>query len=162
MNSEHSLTIFTDQYMDGYEKYIDQLSSKQGRLSDEVRKQLLKLCESKNPTTQRLSFLAMRNKWLKSDLSTLEKLETSSNPAATKLKLEAIYKKKSPNRLSISKSYLNKAQIGIRNVAVEVMGDYGSDSELKILLGILKTETDGDQYNYDTATLLEAIKKLQG
>jgi len=154
------LTIFDENYRSKFESHIERVSSAQGRLPDKVREQLLDMCKSNNLVVQKLAFKAMRNNWLKSDLNTLDGIITNNNPLATELKLEALYKKKSPKRLSTAKSYLkNKAHKSVRNATIKILGERGTAAELKFLMDIFKDQSEQDKY--DIATLIEAIKKLQ-
>lgn len=160
MEVESYHRLFTDDFMSRYTNHISQVSSGRGQFPEKIKNFIIEKCQSDNPTSQRLAFLALKKKWLKSDLDALEKIETENNPIATGLKLEAIYWKKSENRFSIAESLLNATHPGIRNATVGVMGDSGSAPELRLLMSIFNDETK--QNKYDIAILIEAIKKLQG
>jgi len=153
------LSLFEEEFEARIKNYVERTSSTLGKLSDSERNQIMDSCDSSNQLIQNLAFKAMDKRWLKVDLDKLEQINTDENAFATELKLETLYKKNSPNRASISKSYLASTQISIRHTALKILGERGSETELKMLMEIFKSEKERDRF--DLPMLLKAIKKLQ-
>jgi hypothetical protein len=155
---ENYLSIFDETFELEIETHIKHICSRQGKLPPKVRDQLIDQCNSKEFNVQKYAFMAMENKWLKSDVPNIEKINTDSSDVATGLKLKALYKKDSPNCLTIAESYLSYPHSAFRNTVVEVMGVFGSKAEKSVLMRIFSDENERDKF--DLTILLKAIKKL--
>ena len=130
------------------------------RLPRKVKDSIITYCISTDLNLQNKAMQCMEGKWAKSEFKMLESIVTTDNPLSQKLQIQEMARLNASKSLSAAVELIKDPDQFVRNAAIEVVGEHGSEVELLILLDIFKDQAKQDQF--DITTLLEAIKKLQG
>ena len=142
------------------ESYIVGRATNYNRLPRKVKDSIITYCNSTDLNLQNKAMQCMEGKWAKSEFKMLESIGTTDNPLSQKLQIQEMARLNASKSLSAAVELIKDPDQFVRNAAIEVVGEHGSEVELLILLDIFKDQAKQDQF--DIATLLEAIKKLQG
>jgi len=142
------------------EDRITGLANRYIRLPRLVKDDLIKYCHSTDLNIQNKAMQCLEGKWAKSEFKLIESIVTTDNPLSRKLQIKEMARLNAAKSLSTAVVLLSDPDQHVRDAAMEVVGEHGSEVELLILLDIFKDQAKQDQF--DIATLLEAIKKLQG
>ena len=142
------------------EDRITGLANRYIRLPRLVKDDLIKYCHSTDLNIQNKAMQCLEGKWAKSEFKLIESIVTTDNPLSRKLQIKEMARLNASKSLSAAVELIKDPDQFVRNAAIEVVGEHGSEVELLILLDIFKDQAKQDQF--DITTLLEAIKKLQG
>ena len=142
------------------EDRITGLANRYIRLPRLVKDDLIKYCHSTDLNIQNKAMQCLEGKWAKSEFKLIESIVTTDNPLSRKLQIKEMARLNAAKSLSTAVVLLSDPDQHVRDAAMEVVGEHGSEVELLSLLDIFKDQVKQDQF--DIATLLEAIKKLQG